>query len=520
MGEQERKNNRKLINTYIKRKDYGEFTGIIREIVERRYLTYSTTMKEDRIKEELEAFTLNLKRIRFAKSEDYDKVGPNTMGAYSYDDKEIILFRDRIDDLEALYDVLTHELYHVLGTSKNKEGTALKYNDEKKGELVGTALNESFNEYGAYLAYAKNRKETEEKEGINTRGYQTIVFIPRLLSAALGIPEATIVGKGLKNREELLKSIYLLVDDTMEAKNKEYYQFQKFENNLNVLYNLDFDKGAYPNLDKKLRDSIRKSAVKSIIEYGYTELTKMIKNNAKTLKKEDVDSINRYAYCYYKLEEVSAEVISQMDNPKDQEELTEWLKNKRDVEGTLITDINKIFRVKDKISDKKDYREYLKLACEENIDLAIDWINVKYGIDISKEKEKLGYTLRKEDALKSEFAKFMEEKDYKDLSKLDGKRKMSMIRLKLIVAKEKINSVIIPKILRATNRMLGVQPKLPEHTETIENKRVETKENSNEKSKEIKTEVVNNKKETNPIEERKEEKKKISSKDKDDDEER
>ena len=465
---EKRKNIQKLINTYITNEAYGEYTDIIREIIERRYLVFDFTMDENRVQTELELFVQYLKSIRFADENDYSTMKDGTLGYYSASKKEIVLFKKRINSAEELYAVITHEIYHVLGM-RERGSTALEFFIRGENTPLGTALNESFNEYGAYLAYSQNRKELENRIGVQTNGYTKITFVPRLLSAAFGIPETTIVGRGFKGRRELLEAVYrnagALYGGDIEKLKNTYSEFERFEDNLNIFFNLEY--GENTNFSDLERYKLKNAVSRGMVNYGMRQLKKMIETSIDGPYPIDEEDIKKFAYCFYKLEEINNEAFSEM---RIKDVTFARVMNRRKIEGYLITDLNKIVRIKEQI-DEKDYRKYTRLASEGKVDDAIDEIKEKYNIDISKSKEMLERTIEKRAAYESNFAKFMEKKDYIEGESLADRRELIIKQIEKMMGKQEVPKSFFEKIKDRLKGLFNTQKRLQSNVEVIKKER-------------------------------------------------
>ena len=456
MDKQENNNDKEyisnLIDNYITSDKYGEWTSIIREIIKRRYSIYEYYMDLSRIHEELYAFTSNVETLRFARDDEYTK-GNRTLGYFLLDTKEIVTYLDRHASNEEIYATLTHEIYHALGQHLYSKGTALKYFERGNNRPIGVALNEAFNEYGAYLAYSLNRKENEEKNGVQTSGYETITFAPRLLAAAFGIPERTIVAEGLKNRKKLIEAINRTIGrGRTKIAEKTQYAFTKFEDNLNILYNLDYDEEIFKNLDQETKNKVKCVATEKIIDYSYKQLMNTLKLQMSTPAFAELNTLNKFAYCYYKIEDISQRLAEKIPDYNDKEKLVNSIIDRRDTYGTIITDIKKLLDIKEKIPNKEDFQRYVNLATIGKIDVAIDEMVKKYNVVLSKNKDAIGHTILKEEALKSEFADFIEQVDYEETDNKDYFK--SIAKIGKMARKERITNSfrrLINKIESAIN---------------------------------------------------------------------
>ena len=464
----------KLIKKYITKNNYGKYTNLIREIISRRYLVYDYLIDENRVIEELQAFTQIVKTIRAATPEELNNEENNVLGYLSPERKEIVYYKERCKSVENLYKIMTHEIYHALSIDAGDlKSTGLLYYRRGENEAIGRALNESFNEYGAYLAYSVNRKNNNTKDGIHTLGYTDITFAPQLLAAVFGLPERTIVGQGLKNRGNLFESLCATITEKGDTKKNEQIlnEFNSFEANLNILFNLSYDKNSYQNIDDEQKDRIKKSAIEGIIDYGYSQLRETTISQLRKYDYIDEESINKYAYCYYKLEEICYGLTGSINNREDIYSITKKIMNNRQSYGVIITDLNKITRISEKITNKEDRKKYIKMVCNGDIDNAIKEIKDKYGISVPTRKEEIGDAIPKEDAYTSDYAKFIDETDYEEIDRISNK-----------VGLEETNKIIgnrntlFQKIKNSFNRVFNRQKAFPVRQEEVTVKTINKKE--------------------------------------------
>lgn len=240
--------NKKLLNQIkqiIPDDTYGEFTTIVHDILLRRAYTFD--LDDKTILEDAQKCRENIKTICFASE---DKFSKKTVAGHIIISRKIVeinadCFKKNFN-FNAIYETLTHEIYHGIGAKKTEKGvsyTGLQYFDEN-GKARGTIFNEIFNESAADLAsFGRNERDLKNKYHL-TIGYPSITFVAPLFAAVFGVSEKDIIKVGISSREEFY--------DFLSSKFPE----QERENFCKKLDSLEFELERFRSIICKEKDCI------------------------------------------------------------------------------------------------------------------------------------------------------------------------------------------------------------------------------------------------------------------------
>lgn len=257
----------KILKNYITHKQYGEYAEILENIFQRRAYEYG--FSESEIEMQVKNFVRNVKKIKFAPQRKF----LHNDTAASYQGKNILLNQDYYIRKEKecgpiffgidMYSALSHEVYHAIANAKGNIGITY-YNEDWERE--GVALDEIFTEAASYRTSFDKYDEFDSY----TSGYTEISFGINLLAAALGTTEKELLKKGMSNRSDLMALLNSKFSSKEDA-DKAQDIFKKFEESLNIIYNLEYqiDKSEDFKDNEGIERELRRTALSSLYESIY-----------------------------------------------------------------------------------------------------------------------------------------------------------------------------------------------------------------------------------------------------------
>ena len=199
-----------IIEKYIKKEQYGNYTPILREILQRRAFEFD--FSNEKMESEIQNLISNVKKIGFASKEDAETLGEFALGAYFINEKEIRLnptyylnlYKALSDDYppeivnyfvgEKMFHTLTHETYH--GINARDDGTVgvEHINFDMK---QGNSLNEIVTESATTRTIREKDIKDLKKGCMGTVGYQPSTCFTNLMANAIGVSEKELLANSM-----------------------------------------------------------------------------------------------------------------------------------------------------------------------------------------------------------------------------------------------------------------------------------------------------------------------------------
>ena len=387
-----------ILNLYITKEKYGDFTLILQEIFQRR--AYEFGFKNDQMIDEIENFVKNVNIIKFVPKEEMSS--EKAMGVYCSSEGEIRLNQDYFNQLkeetneidlgEELYEVLTHEVYHAISHKKDENYLGLTYINKSTGERYGTALNEICTETGADRASISRTSNDAEKGRRDTKGYSDITFIANLLAVSFGLTEKEFLAAGLQNRGELSKAIFSkFPENNIELIKKIKSEiFDSLEININALYNLSYKDEDNKIIDKDMKKDLLTKCLGNIYIKTYGLSNAQIANDSRENLKELSAELT---YRFQKMERIMKDSLNDFYRygrltKEDIEKIKTNTIMVRENIATRISGIKLLEQQGFKIQDEDILKEQLQLAKTGNLykEENIQMLQEKYGIDVQYPK--------------------------------------------------------------------------------------------------------------------------------------
>ena len=245
----------------------GNFKKLITDILVRRAVQFNRTDAE--LNDDLKALELNLSSVRIGESTK-KKDGSYALASYNRASNEIVISKDAFSEsFETIYQIIAHEIFHVLFRNDNGVDKFEKTNNFLM--LKSRVLEELVAEKGSFqLVYQINDKPDDYNE--NAYGYDDIAFILEFIEAAYGVSERALIKNSLNGRAQLERFLAKEIGE-------EEYETREFLDELEVgaslifseLYKNSSVKAVYVKYDKEMAENIV-SGINSMYEVCQTKI--------------------------------------------------------------------------------------------------------------------------------------------------------------------------------------------------------------------------------------------------------
>ena len=239
---------------------------ILVDILLRRADLYDLSPEE--IQQDVVSLVYNLEKIEIATMPENHK---NVAGVFFSEEKRIAISKEYATEInsEKLYQILTHEVYHVLLYDENGEDRLEKYNIYT--QKYNSTLLEAIVEKASYRAVFGNNKQDNIYFNNSANGYRDITFIVDAIEATYGVSEQDFLKNALKGREELA---IFLANQVGEEPDKAYNFLDALEANYTLLHNTMYpDAGEEITSRKQIISNIQNAMVGiyELCEYKFYE---------------------------------------------------------------------------------------------------------------------------------------------------------------------------------------------------------------------------------------------------------
>lgn len=485
-----------ILKKYISKRRYGEFAEVLEDIFQRR--AYEYDFSESEIENQVQNFVKNVRKIKFAPQKKFTSA--EVPMHYSYGKHKIELNRDYFIKTEEhfppevlgirLYSMLSHEVYHAIAhTSK---GIGLSYYNLKNGQWEGSALDEVVTEVAAFRT---NHNKSDEFD-TTTKGYQEITFSANLLATVLGTTEKEFLKNGISNRAEFMNYFNSRFSNEEDAQYAKTAHLDKFEQSLNILYNLEYEKqlGKEESLSEDAKNELKTTALSSLYESCYELFSFQISSDKMNTSPKYVSEV---LYRFYRMRTI-------MEDSKQRFFFNAFLKGLEEnslqvsdvIENSgkgLIDKIVAMYEISqsfDTFSDYGSYYEQFESAKKGMSPEKRKSLSEKYGIEIPNNSEETFYHMLAL-GVDTEYREFIKREDFDNDRIWDNTRVSELMRNIYVHEKERkgfrdVNNSNLPrkigpldKAIRAINVLIG------RFKNTEESKSVITNDVNNKSKEEI-----------------------------------
>ena len=398
------RNLQRILNRSITKSKYGEWTDVLKEIMQRRAYEFEFSDKE--MENQAKNLVKYLGRIRFATEKEMVEVIPEklrgksmtrTMAMYerSSESKEILINKnyfekfievssndkkmertEQNDIYCVMFKILTNEVYHAI-EQRDDKCSGLEYNisNEIGG---GRIVNEIFNEVATMRASFSKTREDIDRYRAETKGYSDVTFFANLLAASIGTTEKETLKAGIQDRKHLENLIEGRFSNRESQKNAKEL-FQICEAQMECLYNMS----QAPELDDI---NIKKSVLTELYSKIYQMASLQIANSSEVVDSRYTASL---LYRYSKIDRIIKDSMIDFGiGPMDKQEiLSGCMKNKL----LLYKQVNSIYELEKqsyKFPSAKTKADYMFLAKYGQLDGAhLHELSEHYGITIPERME-------------------------------------------------------------------------------------------------------------------------------------
>lgn len=433
----------------IPRQKFGDFTVILQDIFHRR--AYEFGFSEQEILEQARNFASRVHAIRFVPASEMSS--ETAMGVY-YPNQEIRLNQDyylrqesrvgsELEFGEALYETLTHEVYHAINDYSELGYLGVSYS--ARDGWRGTALNEIITETAADRATISRTAEDAEKWRRDTDGYSDITFATNLLAASLGVTEKQLLHDGLQDRRALNNLIMSQFPTRKHGEIAQKKYFEAFETALDSVYNIEYKSERATNQTEwEMKRSMLKGALAGLYDSVYELAGYQMAVDERPITQEvSGEAEHRFA----KMERIIADSMQYFSKThdftqQDVKEIYESIKDSRNRVANQVIGIDLLRKQGAKITNPRDYAKLVNMARNGTIFNGNNpkRINERYGITFPRY---IGHMEASSITMDMEYSSHILREDFDDGMQWDNESA----------------AIVITKIFREDMERRGVRPK-------------------------------------------------------------